>query len=530
MHAAGPRAGSSELLRLELWAMHGWVVLLAMGSLFTGHFDAWLDVRALGTAGKLFAMIWALTAACVPFLAGPRITRFFGKSRWARGLAPQWAGLLLWPTYLLLAFLLADVVYYASLLIQHRADPQVPLPLLVGMLISVWVLLAREWLRRGTGAQTWRHGDAARIGIAARLLAACWLIGVAVFMAGAFALHTFQRPPPPGQKIDLAVVLGGYVLPDSTASVELADRTRVAIKLYQQGIVSHILLSGGIHPGTSNSVPERNEITAMKNVCLAAGIPESALFYDPVGINTRATAFNTRQFMHDHGFSSVVVCSTDFHLYRTVLSFHQAGIEAYAIAADPADWRCAEIRDTVREMIGIAVYRMFPRYHLPTVATMQLPKPHLIVHKKAGMLELFDGPRLVKTYACITGTHPGDKQMEGDRRTPEGEYHIVYKNPESSFHLSLGLDYPNADDAKRGLAAGLITSEEYDGIITALASDLTLAEHQKNLWYTKLGGEIFIHGHGTGRPDTAGCVALSNTDIEELYAVLPIGTPVEINP
>jgi murein L,D-transpeptidase YafK len=124
----------------------------------------------------------------------------------------------------------------------------------------------------------------------------------------------------------------------------------------------------------------------------------------------------------------------------------------------------------------------------------------------------------------------GDKSVEGDRKTPEGQFHIVFKNPQSKFHLSLGLDYPNREDAERGLAAGLINRKQYDDILAALASDLTRQENQQKLWYTPLGGEIFLHGHAEGRTGTAGCVALSNSDIEELYAILPLGTPVEVRP
>ena len=161
---------------------------------------------------------------------------------------------------------------------------------------------------------------------------------------------------------------------------------------------------------------------------------------------------------------------------------------------------------------------------------MQLAVPHIIVRKAAGVVELYDGPKVVKTYTCISGGQSGDKAVEGDRKTPIGSFRIVFKNPESQFHLSLGLDYPNREDAQRGLAAGLITREQYQGIVESLESDLSRVENQKKLWYTPLGGEIFLHGHAEGRTGTAGCIALSNRDIEELYAILPVGTPVEIRP
>jgi murein L,D-transpeptidase YafK len=159
---------------------------------------------------------------------------------------------------------------------------------------------------------------------------------------------------------------------------------------------------------------------------------------------------------------------------------------------------------------------------------MKIKSPQVIVKKSAKTLELFDGAVLVKRYACISGGNAGDKEKEGDRKTPIGKFRIVFKNPASKFHLSLGLDYPNAEDAQRGLAKGLITRKQYEDILAALGSDLSREENQRKLWYTPLGGEIFLHGHGEGREGTAGCVALSNPDIEELFAVLPLGTPVEI--
>ena len=183
-----------------------------------------------------------------------------------------------------------------------------------------------------------------------------------------------------------------------------------------------------------------------------------------------------------------------------------------------------------RELAGIVTYTLDPNYRLPKAQTMQLAAPRVVVKKSANTLELFDGQTLVKAYPCITGSNPGDKQHEGDRKTPLGSFRIVFKNPASKFHLSLGLDYPSPEDAARGLADGLITQEQHDQILAALRSDLSQPENQQKLWYTPLGGEIFLHGHAENRTATAGCIALSNPDIEELYATLPLHTPVEIHP
>jgi len=160
----------------------------------------------------------------------------------------------------------------------------------------------------------------------------------------------------------------------------------------------------------------------------------------------------------------------------------------------------------------------------------EITAPRIVVHKSANTLELYNADTLIKKYNCITGSNTGNKSIEGDCRTPLGSFRIVFKNPNSKFHLSLGLDYPNASDAKRGLDTGLITQKQYNQILTALQSDLSLPENQRKLWYSPLGGEIFIHGQAEGRSATAGCIALTNPDIEELYAIIPLNTPVEIHP
>lgn len=135
--------------------------------------------------------------------------------------------------------------------------------------------------------------------------------------------------------------------------------------------------------------------------------------------------------------------------------------------------------------------------------------------------------QLAKTYRIALGFNPiGHKQRQGDGATPEGEYYITHRNPKSNFYLSLGLSYPNANDAKAGLARGLISKAEYDTIVSAIKAG------GKPPQQTKLGGDIFIHGGGASqRGDwTLGCVALDNEDIKELFETVPVRTPVRIEP
>jgi murein L,D-transpeptidase YafK len=118
----------------------------------------------------------------------------------------------------------------------------------------------------------------------------------------------------------------------------------------------------------------------------------------------------------------------------------------------------------------------------------------------------------------------GDKVRQGDRRTPEGDFYIFTKNDKSAFYLSLGISYPNAAHAERGLRDGLINKLEYDTIITALNEKKAPPQN------TKLGGDIYLHGNGAGRDWTWGCVALEDSDIRELFNLVAVGTPVTIKP
>lgn len=155
----------------------------------------------------------------------------------------------------------------------------------------------------------------------------------------------------------------------------------------------------------------------------------------------------------------------------------------------------------------------------------EMTDPKLVISKSERKLEVFDGENIVKTYKIALGFAPsGDKEVEGDGKTPEGEFYIFTRNSRSSFYLSLGLSYPNIEDAKRGLENELITQKEHDAIVTAINSQKPPPQK------TALGGEIYIHGNGSGSDWTAGCVAMNNQDVKELFDALPIGTSVTINP
>ncbi len=166
-----------------------------------------------------------------------------------------------------------------------------------------------------------------------------------------------------------------------------------------------------------------------------------------------------------------------------------------------------------------------PRTTLMTEQPLKLPlaNPHIEVSKGKRELRLYDGAKLLRTYHVGLGFSPvEDKVRAGDGRTPEGEFYVCVKNANSKFYLSLGISYPNIEDADRGLRDVLITKRQRDQIAEAISAG------KRPPWDTKLGGEIFIHGNGSSSDWTWGCVAVEDAEIKELFNAVPMGTRVRI--
>lgn len=160
-----------------------------------------------------------------------------------------------------------------------------------------------------------------------------------------------------------------------------------------------------------------------------------------------------------------------------------------------------------------------------TLLAADLAKPRLEVFEAKRELLLFDGRKLVKTHHIALGSNPvPPKERRGDRATPEGSYFICHKNPKSLYHLSLCISYPGPTDAKRGLAAGLFSKSDYRAILKADAGKKTPPMN------TKLGGDVFVHGSGSSPDWTWGCIAMEDSNIEELYRLVPVKTRINIHP
>jgi murein L,D-transpeptidase YafK len=151
-----------------------------------------------------------------------------------------------------------------------------------------------------------------------------------------------------------------------------------------------------------------------------------------------------------------------------------------------------------------------------TASAQQPPDPikadSILILKKDHLLELLSAGKVIRTYKVALGSGGlAPKQREGDARTPEGRYIIDSRNAASQYHKALHISYPNADDRKRAARLGVAP-----------------------------GGAVMIHGLPNGKAFigsahrlydwTLGCVAVTDQEIDEIWTLVPVGTPVEIRP
>ncbi len=148
---------------------------------------------------------------------------------------------------------------------------------------------------------------------------------------------------------------------------------------------------------------------------------------------------------------------------------------------------------------------------LPLTAA-ELTVDRIVVNKSKREMLLLRDDKVIRRYRIGLGQSPiGPKQRQGDSKTPEGLYTISGHNPASAYHLALRISYPSPADVERARNAG-----------------------------EDPGGDIMIHGLPNGEPAsgkptrmtdwTVGCIAVTNEEIEEIWRLVPDGTPIQINP
>ncbi len=155
----------------------------------------------------------------------------------------------------------------------------------------------------------------------------------------------------------------------------------------------------------------------------------------------------------------------------------------------------------------------------------EITNPEIFVYKEKRRLYVVQGDVLVREYPVGLGFCPqGDKEKEGDGRTPEGQFFVCLKKAGSRFDKALGLSYPDRTHAEKAFISDTINPFEFRDILTSQE------QGSAPPWHTRLGGQVFIHGGGAMADWTNGCVALYNSDIDELFRTVKIGTPVSVLP
>jgi murein L,D-transpeptidase YafK len=145
------------------------------------------------------------------------------------------------------------------------------------------------------------------------------------------------------------------------------------------------------------------------------------------------------------------------------------------------------------------------------LANIVLADKVVVIKKKRLLLLVKDG-EVLRKYRVAIGRNPvGTKIRQGDNRTPEGEYILDWRNSSSRFHRSIHISYPNSNDVSRAQKYGV-----------SPGSDIMIHGLPRN--YEDVGD---LH---TVTDWTKGCIAVTNREIEEIWSIVPDGTPIEIRP
>lgn len=169
------------------------------------------------------------------------------------------------------------------------------------------------------------------------------------------------------------------------------------------------------------------------------------------------------------------------------------------------------LRITLAVVLVFAVYLAHARF--PRLLEEGLPQADaVVVRKSERTLYLLKDGVVYRAYGIALGAKPeGRKREEGDEHTPEGEYVLDWRNPNSKYHLSIHVSYPNEQDREHARVRGVSP-----------------------------GGMIMIHGQRNGfgwlgpvvqtMDWTNGCIAVTNADMEEIWRAVPDETPIRIEP
>jgi uncharacterized SAM-binding protein YcdF (DUF218 family) len=301
------------------------------GELIHPGFDAsvwWLDVRGVPSFVS-HSLILTFAVLMFEFVRQPNSSRAMSR---LQKLAV--AG----------AFLIAtrDTLNFHDLLSRGVITAHFPLPfslLVAGLLLQV---LAAMHVRVPNDQSSYRE----RAPIAAAALLC--VLAFPLLQIHCFGWTDYRRPA------DAAVVFGCKVYPSGKLSTALADRVRSACELYHQGLVGHLVVSGG--PGQGDI----HETDAMREFAVGLGVPSNRILVDRSGLSTEETVANTVPMFRKHGFERVLAVSHFFHLPRIKLTYQRAGVDVFTVPARQKFRLPNEGFMLVRETVALWAYYARP--------------------------------------------------------------------------------------------------------------------------------------------------------------------------
>jgi uncharacterized SAM-binding protein YcdF (DUF218 family) len=254
-----------------------------------------------------------------------------------------------------LAIALGNAVNFYALAAHGQIASRLPVSFSLLIAAALALILARVWI--GSGHRP-RFTFSKEAGPTAHPQTVGLVLGLAVCAACAVLFPLAQMfcfgKTDYRRSADVTVVLGARVYKDGRPSDALADRVRTACALYNAGLTQKLLFSGGPGDGLIH------ETESMKAMAIGLGVRPEDILLDKGGVNTEATAKNTKAILQQLGASRVLVVSHFYHLPRVKLAYQREGLEVYTVPAKESYLLRQMPYNMAREVAALWVYYLRP--------------------------------------------------------------------------------------------------------------------------------------------------------------------------
>jgi uncharacterized SAM-binding protein YcdF (DUF218 family) len=243
-----------------------------------------------------------------------------------------------------------DAVSFYRLLADGEIAASFPFSFSVFVGFSLVLVVVGTWHRQATGEERAKTSRREKLAFASSL--ALWMAGFPLLQIHCFGWTDYRRPA------DVAIVFGCRVYRSGALSPPLADRVRSACQLYEQGLVRHLIMSGG--PGMGDV----HETDAMRRYAIELGVPAENILVDRSGLSTSETVRNTVPLIRKHDFRRVLAVSNYYHLPRIKLCFQRAGQRVFTVPSRHTfGWRLRSWQ-LAREVVALWAYYLEPMKQL----------------------------------------------------------------------------------------------------------------------------------------------------------------------